>query len=92
MSIFLWGIASILFLENWVAAELHNMHFKSFSKALTKEKNQRAFLLKVYTATKIEGINYVNIELENREYPIIIGGEGIVIDKPLSSNDYKEYR
>jgi len=46
----------------------------------------------VYTATQIPGINYVNIELENKEQPIIIGGEGIVIDKPLSCSDYREYK
>jgi len=45
----------------------------------------------VYTATQFDTISYLNFELENKQYPIIIGGEGIIIDQPLSRQDFKEF-
>lgn len=45
----------------------------------------------VYTATQFASITYLNFELENKQYPIIIGGEGIIIDQPLSRQDFKEF-
>jgi spore germination protein GerM len=44
----------------------------------------------VYTVNTITN-TAVDFQLANSTYPIIIGGEGIVIDHPLTKADFKEF-
>ncbi len=44
----------------------------------------------VFTVSELSG-SAVDFQLANNTYPIIIGGEGIVIDHPLSRADFKEF-
>jgi len=63
--------------------------FKEVSGGTAKINGMLAQI--VYTATQFSSVNYLNFELENKQYPIIIGGEGITIDQPLNKQDYKEF-
>jgi len=42
----------------------------------------------VYTFTEIKGINKVKINIEDKD-EVVLGGEGLVIDKPLGREDFK---
>ncbi|MBU0580703.1 MAG: GerMN domain-containing protein [Candidatus Margulisbacteria bacterium] len=62
-----------------------NRGFDSVSGGTSQ--TQAAIAQLVYTATAQKGIDKVVFEVEGQRGPLVIGGEGYIIDKPLSRKD-----